>query len=572
MAARTYAILRVRPLSIMAEGFPEARLRVIARSFAGDDPVDGPSETFPVPPDVEAFDAETISGLTGWLTSLTEGSDILLVDMDYDRTSGRYAVADILLYQAMVRLADANLRGKQILVMVNERLAPTDDLALLAEDERFRDSVIIVDSAGNITSTEPPTWFEEAEDPEWISLRELRKTLTGKLLRSRGIFTSQTQPNEYSMFYYSAANCEFELQMLIAAYLVDRGVDFVIYDHLGSDWFQSAVKAACFEEGKRAYTIDDFIGSVAGERALETVAENAAQDLADPDKRFAILTPAYKTGRRISHLWHACQDHGRADSLFLTVLCDLSGDAGADAQESGVYGTVSVPLDNNDVELDYFAAVGIKLLPEASWQVQAAKLANEIESMSGTRRRPTSVAMLTLFADYGSDNEYEVPPTRPGIRAFPQLRDLDAWDSLWLAEALVTAVEQELGCRRGELVVVAPDEGTAIRPITDAVERHLVVAVAKISRSIINDELAAPEKAAKMIRRYQKIALLDESAVTYTTLHKLDRIVREVIGRSADISASVIELPVGKTQRPENMLSLIRWNPLLFTRRRRKNA
>ena len=135
-----------------------------------------------------------------------------------------------------------------------------------------------------------------------------------------------------------------------------------------------------------------------------------------------------------------------------------------------------------------------------------------------------------------------------------------------MAESILRLAEDHLNCVRSQLLVVVPEERTGIRGLSEAVEKRLAVAVAKIDRGVLEGEMPLPTEIAALIRRYGgvKIVILDESTVTYSTLNKLDEIVRNAAYRYADLKASIVELPIAGSIRPNAMVSLIRWSPLRF--------
>lgn len=561
------AIVRVRPAAIAAGGLSNDRLRDVAASLLpGTEVIQGPTTTFQVDPVISPFNQDVVGSLTRLLVSSLDTHDALILDVNFDRTAARYAVIDILLYQAMILLPDELIEGRRIVVLVEQLPARTDCLAMLADDVRFVRSIVVLDAAGRSKDTSVDGWLAGTEVANMVRVdnRELREHVSALILRRRGVFA--TSRPEYSTFLYSAAACTDKLATLLSEYFADHDVSFVLFDADTEDWFEDAVKAACLQTERdiQAYAIEDLTSTANQDQKLATVRQNALREIRDPDNTFCVVMPMYKTGRRMTELRGLWEQQGRWDPLLLTIMCDPP--AGSTVTDHDYYSSVRIGANGRSVEVDYFAKVEMELLRQGDWRVVAAELNGEVEEHIDSWVSPSQVGLWSMFVDYGAKKEYSVPKSRSAIASFPQMRELNQWDSLWLAEAVIRCAQRTLGCARERILVVTPDERTAARRIAEAVEKILPVAVAKVKRAVLTGHQSLPEKVRQLIQANAnlRIVLLDESTVTYTTFGQLDRVLHTTIGRVADLCAAVVELPSSETdtERPKNLVSLCRWQPL----------
>ena len=160
------------------------------------------------------------------------------------------------------------------------------------------------------------------------------------------------------------------------------------------------------------------------------------------------------------------------------------------------------------------------------------------------------IALWSLFEKVGISEEDPVPTGRPAKRYFPNLGAIDEWDAHWLAECAINAIlESSPASNRAALLIVMPSERNGTMPISLALENKCDVAVLTIPREILSGQSELPDDDRKKLVRHQAdfIVAFDESAVTYSTIDSLCRVVKSVVGDDPDMVGAVIDLgPGGK--------------------------
>jgi hypothetical protein len=144
--------------------------------------------------------------------------------------------------------------------------------------------------------------------------------------------------------------------------------------------------------------------------------------------------------------------------------------------------------------------------------------------------------------------------------------DLNRWDAGWLAASLVRKARKQLERNPDEMLLVMPDDTTAIHAVGEALKIQQGTAVLRVPRSVIDNPAAPPPaELSAQLRRYSKgsIVIVDESTATYATVMALSDVVFTAVQRQPDLSIVVLDLPETSTPpcTAPKLVSLYGWRP-----------
>lgn len=561
-AGRSLGILRVRPPELTADGPLRPALLAVAAAALGLAPEDAANEaeTFLLPAaiDLSPFDASVIDGLTDLLHRLASDRDAVIVDLRFDRTQVRFATVEQLLLAVAMNIASVWVKPTYLVFLVGRLPDPDDDLARILEIPELESFTLFVDDDGNTLGSATESWQQAdavalAATP---SAAEERESAKRQARRRRGVFKVATSSRrEYAAHKYSLPSPD--LSRLLQGYFEATGIKVAILDGIASPWLNEALLAVAAEPQSRVscFSSQDLEREIDKSR-LNMHAE-LIEALANTTQKVCLVVPMVKQGARLGQLLEVLSTLGRKDVRVLSIFVDSEQDS-TDAAE-GWASRVRFETPRFSGDVDFFFNVSLRRLLEHDWEVRMANYLGEDVIDESESWLPSRVGLWTML------NELEVTAgygaTDHGVLERMQL---DSWDAGWLAECLMRQIDQEPRLSKDNVLMVVPDDETAIGDIADALKTQQGVAVIAIPRAAMGASSPVPKKVAEALQRFRngEIVLVDESSARYRTMTDLAHVVFKVLQRPADHSLVVFDLPDGKEARPDNLRSILSWRPL----------
>jgi hypothetical protein len=527
-----------------------------------------------IPPVTNVVDFDLIRDVSQFVRAALDASSILLVDFGFDQTLPRaYAAADLILSLALADCAGSATDKSQIVVLVESRPAPTDEISELASSEPFSRCMAFVAHEGKRASSKDGPMNDIVRNLKRavrLTPAGRRAVIKGGTLRTRGVFKARLGDHFYKFHYDALPDITDALTEALELQLKEIDPDLVLFAQgSAGPWFRSCLQAACNHHG--IMTLDaQVIGkgrtSIADE---EAIAVDRASTLVGDGRKVCLAVPAFKSGVSIFEAFRTLYSEPyERDLNILTVYFDSRG-AGSRAKAVGSGFRRTVKWAGGVATLDYLVDVPIDMFEQSDWEVRAAlQLAEVVETPSYPAAAQSKVAFWTLFAKCGASIERPVPKGRRAVSVFPRLWDVDEWDAMWLAEGLFALAEEKLGGHRSQLLVVLPDEGSGAEPLARAIRSRGHTAIVPISRKIIDGQEPLTARHKKQLRDFSigaKVVVADESTITQGTLARLGEIVRSELNRGPDLYAVVIDLSGDRSQLDRELVSLLRWTPLRWT-------
>lgn len=529
-------VLRVRPLSASGSSTPEFDLSVAWKLCLPHLGIDDLEATFEPVTIVYAEDPND-----EWLEPrlerelddcLAEGKPTI-IDLVIPPESPRHALVDEVVAEVLWALLLTILPSDppKISILVDRPPRPSSAILELVEADATQEFVAL-------------TALREESGLVCHALRpRIREVFEDRLVRSRGVFqaTAAGRPTTYYLYHYSAILCMPQLLDLLDIYLVENSVTRVVYG-TWPGWFLAAIERACARRKIEAIRQD----------LLPVSATNVVG-------RTCFIVPARRTGQGMAELIRNSPAAWQTDACLLTVLLDRKIPKGV-SMGGGAWSRTALQVDRRHLDVDYFAVVDLQTASLDHWMVNVARQADEIRDTTLAEVGVSSTGLWSLFVEVGSALETAVPRDRGArlgaVRFFPRLSAMPDEDALWLADELLRRILRETGVERENLLILIPRDENGSAPIARQLERNLMVAVARIDRDATTGKPVDTPELGYYVDSFsdQKIAILDESAVTYGTLHDINMYLSKRIGTVASTTSAVLDFGDGGAWGPTHSL------------------
>jgi hypothetical protein len=569
-------ILRLRPRSVLADGFSEERLTSLLQALTGT-AIEPPSVTIGIAFGTSTDDPYVADHIADAIVEFCSEPALLVIDMAFGTDVFRgLSMCDVLLHNAFVEVADKLHAESRIIVLADELPTQIDMLFEAIQNDVLSAKICIIDAEFNYLGN--PDFVDMAQITEQLSLSfdENVEDLRRSTLRRRGVFEYKalSSPPSYYLFHYDPLQPVHEV---LVDFLKDHfeavHADLVVFESSNTgDWFSSCIKSACLGHRPCVDSAHLAAPAASADRSVRTTLQQAQATLADQTRRICFVVPAFRTGGSLMRLFDLTGRVSFANASFFAIYCETT-DRNPQCPANS-FGEISLQRGGASYQLNYILSVPMRPLDSQNWKVKAAIDMNEVQKLGNAHFspdadiKPTHVAMWSLFEDYSVGPETPVPsvPGRDSIMHFPLLGDMNEWDSYWLAEASVRHAVSLQKCAREGLLVVVPDEESGARPLAEALTERCVTAVLRVARPVIDGQEALPAKISSTLRdnSASSIVVLDESTVTYSTLQKLCEIVKEVTGRGPDLLGAIVDLSDEGGFLGLDHFSFARWRPLLY--------
>jgi len=561
-------ILRIRPDSAKSAGHRAERLQEIARALVGEQdagrrPFEAQTAAFPAAPR-----GHITAGIFAAEIEWAAKADTIVLDLGFSMRRVRRGVIDKLLADTLKRLLDATTDTHRIAVIVGDLkvVKSQDDLGRVVDTHHRRDRVAVIPTDGTSPrSASGWTLSDEVGELAEVTLDELRASFMQRLLRRRGVFQS-TRHDEYLRFHYAPHPSNDLLSELVARKLSELAPDAVLYDGSAPEWLSTAVLAAANIETITAGTVGDLTSKSTSKATLEAdVWERLRSLVMTADTSMVLVVPLAKSGSALSASVAQIRTVHKGSLCVLAILVDYHF-APLPKGVAPPQSTIK-EFGGERIEVHYIERVHQTLLASDHWQVLAARAGNFVEDMSLDWLSPSPVGLWSLYREAGVDIESPVPKSskRLPIRWFPQLSKMSDEDALWVGECLIRLAKAELGAAVEDLVFVLPDEPSGAEALARALKDRLDVTVLTVTREEIDRGVGNEDLSLQLGRRGgNRIVVVDESTVTYSTLLKIDRLVRDAVNRSPDLAVVALELPIGDHPRPSYLRALHAWRPIVM--------
>jgi hypothetical protein len=561
-AVSTFAAFQLRPRSAEYEGLGRDRLNQIAEVAGKPGRVsEGAHDTMLLPPVSYPPRPDMIESIRSRMAKVLGTSSILIVDMSFPPTAVRLLPFESVVSRAITELA-VGLENNVKIVLLVPRIRPSGGpLDRLATTLTGKATVVVVETAGARKVVPSVAGGHEQQLAQLArpTPGDLFQHIAARTLRRRSLFeVAAASGTRYAGHRYSLETCVAELATLLAGHFLEQQLAGAIVDVAAPPWLHEAVLQA----GVSA-SIDTFPSTALDEPAQEP---GLFELLKNADARIGVVLSLVKTGTRLLAIADALESLSRQDALFTSILVDRNEIPEPAISQPFKAAEVSF-LGRDPIPLRYLFRAPVSRLVATDWQVKAAARLDEIEVVPNETegwRDPSTVAMLMLLADYGTIPEPLPPSHRAGLESYPNVRALDEWDPYWIAWALLAAVEHKIHVPRRRMLILTPEDDTAAQTVGNALNKYLSVSVEQVPR----DVLAHPESVHPELRDIIKscvpsnIVLLDESAVSYTTLRQLCALVEKVTGEEPGLCAVLFDLPVQPVDLPVDVISLYGWSPM----------
>lgn len=569
----TIGLIRVRPPELAAEGPDRETLRQMASAALGlnVDDLDlrasfEQSFLLPAAADLRPFDDAVIRELSDFLNDAATAADVVILDLSFTRAQVRFGVIEQIILAAVRNVAPVWSAGARLVLLVERNPRPGDDFAEILTITEMNGATVFVDARGNLLGDAVTGWSDGAAarvaEVARPTPEQLRAAARARSLRRRGVFRVQTSSRlQYSAFKFSTD--ENALASLLAGYLQAESVGVVVYDHPGAPWLEHAVLSA-------ATTLADHVACFSTDDLFESPEDRTPPDVAPvmralmeaEDSRACIIVPMVKNGERLAELTAAIRRVGPADIRILAIFLSppsASGIGLSSPTAGGWAASANIPINGVESDVDFLFDVELHRLRADDWQVRFATFLHEDHDDRSPDWTASRAGLWAMLNEYEASSGYD--STDHGVLMRMNLTDEDAG---WLAASAVRAIQQQRGWAREELLIVVPDDATAIRQITLALQRREDVAVATVPRHVLEDPTSTlPDDLVTQLVRFRglRVVIFDESSATYRTMSELQRVVFDVLEREADLRIVILDLPEHGIQRPEDLISVYGWRP-----------
>ncbi len=559
--AGSFAALRIRPAALpVSANLSDDRLRELGAEISG-----GPTETGTLdwfhfdPPSAEGQAADE---LALWMRPRVGATEAVVIDLRFSTETLRSGLIDLFLGAVLRRALSAVTQDHRVLILCTDIPASVDELWRSVAGTAHPESIVFLNSTGTAESPALSGAWQPSEAVialGTVDAAALRTEITRRLLRRRGVFRVQPASQQLSPYRYSGEPCSGSLKEYLTHYLDDNHVELVLYDTEGGAWLGEAVRGACTGRAKAFALRDLDPDDGAADPTVRQMHLNLTSALQDAP-RICLTMSLVKSGRAMSDAVRSIRENYDGHIGLLATMLDAN--RFDDVRDEGPIYRARGRIADSDRTIDFIAPVEQDVLTHPDWRVAAAELADEIEEPDENWTRPSMVGLWTLFGELGIGSEAPTPQRRVPEPRFPNLAALDEWDDLWLAESLVRVAESNLGVSRSQLVMVFPDEPSGARPLAQAMQTRLDVAVLTVQRGAI-EGTATDDGFLQSIHRYHdhRIIAADESTVTYSSFLGIDRLVKQAVGREIDLGVVVVELSETRLNRPTWLRSLYAWQP-----------
>lgn len=563
LANKRWSVFRLRPASALAEGVTHASLRELAAKFEPAAELHK-AETWPVAPNASPLDDEFVQRLREKIADVAAGSDLLVVDICYEKDLYGQPTIDWLLYRALSELSPKFLAGGRVVVLTDILPSPGQHLFNLADDQRPEYDLTLVDGFGRTMDTSE---YSELDISDWITealyveKAQLLNALSRSFIRGRGIFSGDpgTGVNHFKFQYVLPSTAgQLELASLLGAFLTEQSAAAAIFsDPYGGEWLEGAVREACDTSRIPWCTVQAIApGGAEVDPALAPLRDEVLEALADSELTVALVVPAYKDGRSLGALRAALTPIAQAQFVNLSILYD----AELPADDLGIeeWYRLGRPHYGNEVlNVFHFLPVPIVTWPVDSWALRSAMGVASPPLSGEWDHLPIDIGIWSLLADYPVGKETAVPASRRPIAWYPDWRELDPWDSVWLGDRMLEKISSVLGCHRNAMLLVLPEDDNATVPLAKAL-KGLDVATLQISREALSGDVELKDADLELITSFKglRIISLDEFARTGETLGRIDKLIQAIRGRPSDmrlVALSALDL--------DNVTALFYWNP-----------
>ena len=559
----TVVALRIRTPELVASGPPRDVLIEIANAAMPTERyelVSPPAvkDTFVLPAafELNAFDRNVIQDLANAIFTAADEGDALVVDLMMDQSTLRFGAVEQIFYSAVEHFAEVWPKGCALIVLMTRVPDSDDDIAQVLSLEQMRDAVMFVDPSGRRLGHDPD-YDERVTEAVTPTSAEVVARAADTALRRRGVFRVKTSPRqEFAAYKYSVE--DVELAAVLEGYIEEGSFQVIILDSIAAHWLREAGAGAAVGRTVALFHSSDHDaqGDTPEDKHLY---QSLVDSVQESTHKICVVVPMIKNGERVNELLSNLRDLGRDDVQVLTVfLSDLPADAEKSTAVSGW--ATSVAVAQLDAPIHYLFDASLIRLQSTAWPVQMARLFHEDTDDTNPDWEFSRVGLWQMLDEHEALSGYD-----SGDNGVLMRMNLDRWDAGWLAASLVRKARKELERNPDEMLMVMPDEATAIRAVGDELKRQQSAAVLRVPRSVINNPSAVPAEVATELRRYGKgsIVVVDESTATYATVAGLQQVVFTAVQRHPDLTIVALDLPETPTTPPaeSKFVSLYGWRP-----------
>lgn len=550
--------LRVRLTSSKSEGPDPDYTRRAAKLLPGGQ--NGVSPTITSSFDENASDVDSITRqLSEDILRCAAGRESILIDVAFDLDGN--ARAELVIGVALGAVVESLAELSAVVVLFEEMPTERQEIPRrVAAHPSLSARTLICSLSSKEKSIRPSSadWDIDAFLGQvHYRLENYLELAKGKVVRRRGVFQSPFDGRCFG-YWYSAANAEDELRQLFSAYFSEANVQDVIYDDQAEEWLVSLLREVC----------STHLTLSPSEVLLDI---QAADQFAN--RKVAVVGPMLRTGTVFRGI-HSSLEKLTSTIKFLAIMADENS---VDSFSRFHHTKRFAINDASLVDIDYFVPVTHDIILDNDWRFEMAATAEptEVQNPSDDWAAPTATAMWSLIEGLPIGIEDPTPlHRRTPISAFPQLKEMEDRDAIWLAESFLRIAQDEHGVQRSLVVIVLPQEETEAtdkarngsRPLSDAFKRSLRVVTQVVSRDEIETSETPPDYLTKLIEDHPgyDIVVIDESAVSYHSLERLGAMVTKATkGRPPRFAGAVIEAVTDMYQPPADFRSLLQWQPLV---------
>lgn len=515
-----------------------------------------------------SLDAE--SEFRAALISIGRDAQILLLDMSYSTDLGRfYGHFDMLVAEA---LASSTFEGA--ILLFDSAPWRDDAVTKLASQQNLRPEIAIHSlTAGWLKASK---FTIDLAAPPVSSQPHSLDEFANFTVRQRGVFGARNVESAPYAFYYSIPRHEHRerLTNVIIEYFTAEGIAAVIQDSGATgEWFKSAVSAACSR--LEIPWIEGLPSRPDAHQSEEQASQLARieEALRGGHQAVAVAVPALLSGVLPGRAAKWIAARTSAAPRIMTVFLDC----GTDPQPPGMsLGRVLRRrrrrlADGSSRDVDYFVPASLATANGTPWKQMAATMMTQVRPTSSPDIRIDDVGAWSLLEEYGASIEEATPPDREPLRHYPRLRALDNWDARWLSTIAIDLATEHLDALPEEMVFFFPEEETpngAVR-LHESLRSVMGVESFMIPRKVFDGRQALEVAFAEELRyrsQGKKAILFDEAAVTHGTLSKLSSYLLKSFRIRTELRMVVADLS-GQSADASNVLSLIKWRPLVSVRR-----
>lgn len=603
-------VVRIRPAQAVSEGYSRERINRICDSLYSAHSEDAEVRTwrlvgqnpFSNVPD-SGFRVHTVEYSDGMADSVQNVADrilvaikksrvkagIVLIDAAFDWVNlGRaFILTDQILAAVLSGLRRMRMPGTHVVILV-DRLPTVAEQYFLELGSATSGVSVYARDGGSIRRS---SWLTDESHENVLGeisagLGDRFLDLRRGTLRKRGVFRSSSPASPtYFLFHYSlqAAGVRNLVGMLVD-YFIDNSTEMVVYDEqYAPDWFREAFSVAA----SRLSPAAPFVSMQALQFEQEASSEDfemmslARELIAGTDSRICYVVPAIDTGLSLKDLIDRVgRPLSEADS-FLSVYANESRMSGS-VSNAGDFVRFSLFLSGRSRDIDVLLPVPFEILSSESWQVEAASQSRDVRSdqhpdlparygVDALDEGISFVGLLSLIESLGVGVETPTPVHRRPVANYPKFHNLESWDAQWLAEHLLSLVEDRLGAHRSTFLVLVPQErspnGTPV--IARAFEEYCGVNVVEVKRAVLEGRRRLDPKTKAELARYSatKLIAFDESTVSGKTLERFDKLLDAEFSRSVSQYVVLALLGLATPGTREKTVWLLNWRPLIHSSR-----